>query len=85
MWTLVVAYLIVVIFLWNDDAKRYLQLLSLPIWGVLILHIASVAGALRVPLFILIIGLIATGFATEIKETKRKVEEKGVFFIHVNS
>eukprot|EP00105_Crassostrea_gigas_P045548 XP_019929696.1 PREDICTED: transmembrane protein 245 isoform X3 [Crassostrea gigas] len=77
VWTLVVAYLVVVIFLWNNDSKRCLQLLSVPIWGVLILHIASVAGALRVPLFMLIIGLIATGFATEVKETKRKVEEKG--------
>lgn len=82
MWTLVVAYLVVVIVLWNDDSKRCLQLLSVPIWGVLILHIASVAGALRVPLFMLIIGLIATGFATEVKETKRKVEEKGALFDH---
>ncbi|XP_062610140.1 transmembrane protein 245-like isoform X1 [Saccostrea cucullata] len=77
VWTLVVAYLIVVIFLWNAESKKYLRLLSLPIWGVLILHIATVAGSLRVPLFLLIIGLIATGFASEVKEIKRRVDEQG--------
>ena len=66
-----------VIFLWNAESKKYLRFLSLPVWGVLILHIATVAGALRVPLFMLIIGLIATGFAAEVKETKKKVEEQG--------
>lgn len=50
------------------------------IWGVLILYIALVVGVLRVLLFMLIIGLIVIGFVIEVKEIKRKVEEKGVFF-----
>ncbi|XP_048730882.1 transmembrane protein 245-like isoform X2 [Ostrea edulis] len=77
VWSLVIAYVIMVIFLWNAESRSYLRLLSLPVWGVLILHIATVAGSLRVPLFMLIIGLIATGFAAEVKETKRKVEDQG--------
>lgn len=47
---------------------------------MLIFYIALVVGVLRVLLFMLIIGLIVIGFVIEVKEIKRKVEEKGVFF-----
>lgn len=47
---------------------------------MLIFYIALVVGVLRVLLFMLIIGLIVIGFVIEVKEIKRKVEEKGDFF-----
>lgn len=48
----------------------------MPVWCVLILHIATVAGYLRVPLFIFLLIVILVGFVAEVREVRkpRKIE-----------
>jgi len=62
--------------MWSPDSKRCLRYLSLPVWCVLILHIATVAGYLRVPLFIFLLIVILVGFVAEVREVRkpRKIE-----------
>lgn len=76
VWTIVVAYILAVSFMWSPDSKRYLRYLSMPVWCVLILHIATVAGYLRVPLFIFLLIVILVGFVAEVREVRkpRKIE-----------
>jgi hypothetical protein len=76
VWTIVVAYILAVSFMWSPDSKRYLRYLSMPVWCVLILHIATVAGYLRVPLFIFLLIVIWVGFVAEVREVRkpRKIE-----------
>ena len=72
-----IAYLLAVGFLWSPESKRALRYLSMPVWFVLILHTATVAGSLRVPLFILLLFVIAVGFVTEVKEVRKPREIEG--------
>ncbi|XP_060071913.1 transmembrane protein 245-like [Ylistrum balloti] len=77
IWTLLVGYLLAVVFLWSPDTKRYLRYLSIPVWIVLTLHIATAAGYLRVPLLIFLVVVIVFGFVAEINEA-RLAEGKSV-------
>ncbi|XP_033732626.1 transmembrane protein 245-like isoform X2 [Pecten maximus] len=70
IWTLLVGYLLAVVFLWSPDSKRYLRYLSVPIWIVLILHVATAAGYLRVPLLMFLVVVIVIGFVSEINEAR---------------
>ena len=79
MWTLVVAYVLVVIFYWTPESSWVLRILSIPVWVAILLHLASVAGPLRVPLVVAILVLMAVGFITEIsKERKAAKKEIGI-------
>ncbi|XP_052092255.1 transmembrane protein 245-like isoform X1 [Mytilus californianus] len=77
VWTIVVAYLLAVGFLWSPESKRYLRYLSMPVWFVLILHTATVAGSLRVPLFILLLIVIMVGFVAEVREVRKPRQIEG--------
>ncbi|XP_069121345.1 transmembrane protein 245-like isoform X2 [Argopecten irradians] len=77
IWTLLVGYLLAVVFLWSPDTKQYLRFLSFPVWIVLTLHVATAAGYLRVPLLIFLVVVIVIGFVAEINEA-RLAEGKSV-------
>ena len=51
----------------------------MPVWFVLILHTATVAGSLRVPLFIFLLVVIAVGFVAEVREVRKPREVEGNF------
>ncbi|OWF48593.1 Transmembrane protein 245 [Mizuhopecten yessoensis] len=70
IWTLLVGYLLAVIFLWSPDTRRYLRYLSIPVWIVLTLHVATAAGYLRVPLLLFLVVVIVIGFVAEINEAR---------------
>ena len=104
VWTLVIAYVLVVIFYWTPDSSRVLRVLAIPVksrpalsvlklairnraheklrvnnnfvcfqvWVALLLHLASIAGPLRVPLVVIMVALMAVGFVTEIGKERRK-------------
>ncbi|KAL5009474.1 hypothetical protein ScPMuIL_011779 [Solemya velum] len=77
IWTIVIAYLLLVVFLWNSDSKRYLRYLSVPVWFAAIFHISTAAGVLRVPLLIFMVTVIGIGFVSEVLNAQKEYDEQG--------
>lgn len=79
VWSLVVSYGIIVIFFWTPSYSPIIKIMAYPIWSVLILHLASIAGDFRVPLFLFLFILGIVGVLAEFIKTYKghKVKRDG--------
>lgn len=46
-----------------------MRVLSIPVWTAFVIHVASIAGDFRVPLFLAVVTLSIVGFVTEVMRT----------------
>ncbi|KPP74125.1 transmembrane protein 245-like [Scleropages formosus] len=71
--TLVLGYLLAVVFKWTPSMERHLRLMSVPVWTVLLLYLVSLTGSWRVPVFVVVVSLLIVGSLQD----KRRVTGKG--------
>ena len=68
VWSLLIGYIVAVMFFWTEKSRPILKPLAVPVWGAVLLHLASIAGPLRVPIMLALIILMIIGFVTEVKK-----------------
>ena len=51
---------------------QLLPYFSVPVWIALLMHLASIAGAFRLPLFIVVVMLCVFGAIAELAEAKKQ-------------
>ena len=66
---------------WKPESRRMLSRLAIPMWVLVVLHIAAAAGPLRVPLLIAMVTLMVVGFVAEVKQASQQEPEGKANFV----
>ena len=66
---------------WKPESRRMLSRLAIPMWVLVVLHIAAAAGPLRVPLLIAMVTLMVVGFVAEVKQASQQEPEGEANFV----
>ena len=87
VWTLVVAYLLVVIFYWTPESSKILRPLSIPVWIALTFHLTTIVGVFRVPLLLVLGVMMAVGCVSTVTESTENPDEGrwGCASVHVRN
>lgn len=67
VWSVVIGYLITILFWWTPSSRPYLVCTSPFVWTILICHLVSIAGSLRLTILLLLLALMIIGFIAELK------------------
>lgn len=67
VWSIVIGYLITILFWWTPSSRPYLVYTSPLVWIILICHLVSIAGSLRLTILLLLLALMIIGFIAELK------------------
>nr|XP_023681537.1 transmembrane protein 245 isoform X3 [Paramormyrops kingsleyae] len=63
--TVVLGYLLAVIFKWTPATESYLRTASVPVWTILLFYLVSLTGCWRVPVFVIVVVLLVIGSQQE--------------------
>ncbi|KAI1894141.1 hypothetical protein AGOR_G00112760 [Albula goreensis] len=75
--TLVIGYVLAVCFKWTPGMEGYLRAMSVPVWVSLMFYIVSLTGSWRVPVFVIVVGLLIIGSLQEKPEASSQGELSG--------
>lgn len=65
-WTIFIAYVVAVFVLWKPDNQSVFRIIAVPVWFILVVHIASFAGPFKIPLTIMVILLTIIGYTAQV-------------------
>ncbi|XP_050415394.1 transmembrane protein 245 isoform X2 [Patella vulgata] len=74
IWTIFVAYILLLFVYWTPESHETLSYVAIPVWVIFIIHVATIAGPLRVPLLITMIAIMIIGFVTDVNANKSQTE-----------
>ena len=70
VWSLVCAYIVILLIFWSPERKRVLKLVSVPVWMALLLHVGMIFGPFRVPVIFASLVLLTVSVITGFSETR---------------
>ena len=81
VWSIVIAYGLVVLFCWSPQSSAVLRSLSVPVWIAIVFHLVTIAGPFRVPLLLLVVVMVIAGFMSEVNEARRKANLGEIYIL----
>ena len=74
VWSIVAGYIVIVIFWWTPLSANVLSSLSVPVWTLVLIHLASYAGKWKVLIFLIFLILLIVGLVEEWKGKRQRGE-----------
>ena len=68
VWTVIIGYILSLIFLWTPSSSGVISMFSLPVWIMFLLHLVSLTGSYRILFFMLLVICSVVGCITGVSE-----------------
>uniref|UniRef100_T1IVB2 Transmembrane protein 245 n=1 Tax=Strigamia maritima TaxID=126957 RepID=T1IVB2_STRMM len=75
IWMIIICHILVIIFYWTPDTSNIASKLAIPIWIVILLHLAAITGPFKVPMFIFLVILMIVGFVIEFRSARTQSKD----------